>query len=175
MNSHFLLNVAPNNKGVIESKDIKSLMGMKEIVDKTMAKQLMPLNVFTSGYNGDGIVLVDNSNAPSAVLSDGNYGTTAYTSYKLPDNGYMMDFVFDGNQSIGRVDIREDLTYSQRIETFEVWAVVGGKWKLVADNTIVGNRKIFIFKKAVKTNQVRFVFKQSRSNPYIIAISFYAK
>ena len=86
-----------------------------------------------------------------------------------------MDFVFDGNQSIGRVDIREDLTYSQRIETFEVWAVVGGKWKLVADNTIVGNRKIFIFKKAVKTNQVRFVFKQSRSNPYIIAISFYAK
>ena len=175
MNSHFLLNVAPNNKGVIESKDIKSLMGMKEIVDKTMAKQLMPLNVFTSGYNGDGIVLVDNSNAPCAVLSDGNYGTTAYTSYKLPDNGYMMDFVFDGNQSIGRVDIREDLTYSQRIEAFEVWTVVGGKWKLVADNTIVGNRKIFIFKKAVKTNQVRFVFKQSRSNPYIRAISFYAK
>ncbi len=50
MNSHFLLNVAPNQQGIIEEKDIKSLMGMKEIVDKTAKNQLMPAKVVTSGY-----------------------------------------------------------------------------------------------------------------------------
>ena len=109
------------------------------------------------------------------VLQDGNYGTDSYTSYKLPDNGYIMDLLFNDLQSIGRIDVREDLTNSQRVEAFEVWAIINGKWKLVADNTIIGNRKIFVFKKAVKTNQLRFVFKQSRSNPHIRAISVYQK
>ena len=84
-----------------------------------------------------------------------------------------MDFFFNDIKSFGRIDIREDLQYSQRVEAFEVWAVVNGKWKLVADNTIIGNRKIFVFKKAIKTNQLRFVFKQSRSNPYIRSVQFY--
>ena len=176
MNSHFLLNVAPNNKGVIEEKDINALLGMKSIVDKTMEKQLMPVKVSVSGYDDIGnIQLIDNSDAPMTVLQDGNYGTDSYTSYKLPDNGYIMDLLFNDLQSIGRIDVREDLTNSQRVEAFEVWAIINGKWKLVADNTIIGNRKIFVFKKAVKTNQLRFVFKQSRSNPHIRAISVYQK
>lgn len=176
MNSHFLLNVAPNNQGVIESKDIESLMGMKKIVDKTMSKKLMPIGVYTSGYEKGQIKVVDNTTAPMSVLTDKNYSSDpneCYTSYKLPDNGYIMDFMFNDIQQIGRIDIREDLRYSQRIEAFEVWAIVNGKWKIVADNTIVGNRKIFVFKNPVKTNQVRFIFKQSRSNPYIRSVQFY--
>ena len=81
----------------------------------------------------------------------------------------------NGVQSFGRIDIREDLRFSQRIEAFEVWALVNGKWKLVGDNTIVGNRKIFVFKNAIKTNQLRFVFKQSRGNPHIRAVQFFEK
>lgn len=173
MNSHFLLNVAPNNKGVIEQKDIDALMGMKKIVDKTMAKQISPIKVVTSGYANGNWQIVDNSDAPFSVLTDGNYGSENYSSYKLPDNGYIMDFLLGDLQSIGRIDLREDLRYSQRVEAFEVWAVVNGKWKLVADNTIIGNRKIFVFKKAVVTNQIRIVFKQSRSNPYIRSVQFY--
>ena len=173
MNSHFLLNVAPNDKGVIEEKDIKALMGMKEIVDKTIQQQVMPVSVCTSGYNNGKIQVVDNSSAPMSVLNDGVYGSDNYNGYKLPDNGYIMDFFFNDIKSFGRIDIREDLQYSQRVEAFEVWAVVNGKWKLVADNTIIGNRKIFVFKKAIKTNQLRFVFKQSRSNSYIRSVQFY--
>lgn len=175
MNSHFLLNVGPNNKGIIEQKDIKALMGMKQIVDKTMAKQLMPTSVTTSGYVDGQIKVVDNSDAPRAVLTDGEYRTDGYTSYMLPNNGYIMDFNFSSEQSIGRIDLREDLRYSQRIEVFEVWAMVNGKWKIVADNTIVGNRKIFVFKRAVNTSQIRLIIKQSRSNPYLRTVQFFEK
>ncbi len=178
MNSSFLLNVAPSTAGIIEQKDIDALMGMKAIVDETMKKQIMPASVCTSGYVDNQIKVVDNSSLPYAVLNDSNYDkdeSKCYTSYKLPDNGYIMDFWFSDVQSFGRIDIREDLRYSQRVEAFEVWAVVNGKWKLVADNTIIGNRKIFVFKKAVKTNQLRFVFKQSRSNPYIRSVEFFEK
>lgn len=178
MNSHFLLNVAPSQEGIIEQKDIKALMGMKEIVDKTATNQLMPQKVITSGYVDGKIQVVDSTSAPEAVLYDKNYSSNeneCYIGYKLPGNGYIMDFWFNEIQSFGRIDIREDLRYSQRIEAFEVWAVVNGKWKLVADNTIVGNRKIFVLKNAVKTNQLRFVFKQSRSNPYIRAVQFFEK
>lgn len=179
MNSHFLLNVAPNQQGIIEEKDIKSLMGMKEIVDKTAKNQLMPAKVVTSGYIDGKIQVVDSTQAPDAVLYDKNYSSNpseCYTGYALLDNGYIMDFMFNnGVQSFGRIDIREDLRFSQRIEAFEVWALVNGKWKLVGDNTIVGNRKIFVFKNAIKTNQLRFVFKQSRGNPHIRAVQFFEK
>ena len=70
MNSHFLLNVAPNQQGIIEEKDIKSLMGMKEIVDKTAKNQLMPAKVVTSGYIYGKIQVVDSTQAPDAVLYD---------------------------------------------------------------------------------------------------------
>lgn len=176
MNSHFLLNVAPNNQGVIEEKDRQALLGMKEIVDKTCANKLMPVTAIAGGYSDGKFNVIDRSDAPMAVLFDKPYNPNVaecYQGYMLPDNAYIMDFVFSDLNSFGRIDIREDLRHSQRIEAFEVWAVVDGKWKLIADNTIVGNRKIFVFKKAVKTNTIRFVFKQSRSNPHIRAIDFY--
>ena len=55
---------------------------------------------------------VDSTQAPDAVLYDKNYSSNpseCYTGYALPDNGYIMDFMFNnGVQSFGRIDIRED-------------------------------------------------------------------
>lgn len=175
-NSSFLLNVAPNNEGVIEQKDIDALMGMKEIVDKTVEKSINVDSVSVSGFVGDEIKVVDDSEKPYAILSDSSYNrdeSKSYTSYKLPDNGYIIDFKFDKVSKVGRIDLREDLRYSQRVEAFEMWAKINGKWKLVADNTIIGNRKIFLFKKPFETDEIRMVIKQSRSNPYIRSVEFY--
>ena len=175
-NSSFLLNVAPNNEGVIEQKDIDALMGMKEIVDKTVAKKITVDKVSVSGLADGKIDVLDGSDAPYAMLTDSSYNrdeSKSYMSYKLPDNGYIIDFKFDKTAKVGRIDLREDLRYSQRVEAFEMWAKVNGKWKLVADNTIIGNRKIFLFKKPFETDEIRMVIKQSRSNPYIRSVEFY--
>lgn len=177
-NSFFLLNVAPNDKGVIEQVDIDALMGMKKIIDESLANPISIKNVTVSGYvNGQEKVL-DATSEPMAItkdtIFDRNNRENPYAYYKMPDDGYIMDFYFNNAQTVRRIDLREDMRYSQRVEAFEVWAKVNGKWQIIGDNTIIGNRKIFLFKKPVTTDQVRIVIKQSRSNPYLRSVCFYA-
>ena len=88
------------------------------------------------------------------------------------NNGYI-DFDFDSTKSLRFVVIEEDIAFSQRVEVFELFVKKqNGRFKKVYSGTVIGSKKI-ISLKGVKANGVRFLIKQSRSNPIIKSIGFY--
>ena len=69
--------------------------------------------------------------------------------------------------------IREDLRFSQRIESFSVYAEINGAYSEVGKGTVVGSKKILFLEKAVKTKELLFAVTGTRENPVIRDIAFY--
>lgn len=88
------------------------------------------------------------------------------------DKGYI-DFNFDRERKIKYIVISEDITYSQRIESFDLYIRKGeDKFKRVYSGTVIGARKI-IKLMPKQCDGMRLVIRQSRSNPVIKSIGFY--
>ena len=90
-------------------------------------------------------------------------------------NEYILDFYLEEEGQVGRIDLREDTRYSQRVEQFEVWVRSEGEWVLIGDSTVIGNRRILMFENAPECDLVRVVVKQSRSVPVMRSVEIYAK
>lgn len=172
-NSSFLLNVGANTNGLIDESDATALIGMGDRIKADASKQIAVKGVRVGGSEAS---MKADENIRN-ILVDEKFNTNAalsYDNYRMPNDAHIMEFSFDAKKKIKRIDLREDLRYSQRVESIEIWAKKkNGKWKLIADNTIVGNRKIFMFKNPTETDTVRVVVRQSRSNPYFRFIGFY--
>ena len=88
------------------------------------------------------------------------------------DKGYI-DFKFDRERKIRYVIMSEDISHSQRIEAFDLYAKTGeNKFKKVYSGTVVGARKIMPITPK-KCDGMRLVIRQSRSNPVIKSVGFY--
>lgn len=92
---------------------------------------------------------------------------------ELAKNQGYIDFEFNSEKKLGYIVISEDITKSQRVEDFELYSIKdNGKYKRLYSGTVIGSKKI-VKLKGRKIQKVRFVIKQSRSNPVIKSIGFY--
>ena len=88
------------------------------------------------------------------------------------DNG-VLDFDFNDTRKVKYVVLQEDITKSQRVELFDLYIKkANGKYKRVYKGTVIGSKKI-INLKGKKAKGIRFVIRQSRSNPVIKSIGIY--
>ncbi len=137
-NCTLLLNVPPNDRGVISRKEERVLKALGKKIDDMTAK---PVFVHKPG-----------------MLSK--------------ENGYL-DYDFDSVKSLRYIIIKEDISFSQRVEAFEFYIKKpDGKYKRVYNGTVIGAQKIVVLKNK-KCLGVRFIIRQSRSNPVIKSIGFY--
>lgn len=91
----------------------------------------------------------------------------------LGENDGFIDFEFDSLKKLKYVIISEDISYSQRVEAFDLYIKkLNGKYKKAYSGTVIGSKKIVKLKNK-KCIGVRFVIRQSRSNPVIKEIGFY--
>ena len=170
-NSSLLLNVTPNKKGLIPDEDVARL---KEMGDAIAASVSKPMAVESISV-GDGTDMKPlDATKVSHLLNESTYD--GYTLSK-ENNEYVIEIKLDEPGQLGRIDLREDQHSSQRVEEFEVWVRNSetGKWQLIGDSTIIGNRRILMFENAPTTDTVRITIKQSRSNPVLRSISLYEK
>ena len=166
-NSSLLLNVTPNKDGLIPSKDVKRLKELGEALDATKAEALQTEKIEV-GYVKDGKEVMYEKEGLQNLLNAERDG------YTFTEDEYILDFYLSKEASLGRIDLREDLRYSQRVELFEVWVKDGaGNWVLIGDSTVIGNRRILLFEDAPATKQVRLVIKQSRSVPVLRSVELY--
>lgn len=88
------------------------------------------------------------------------------------DNGYI-DFNFDRERKLNYVILKEDISFSQRVEAFDLYIrKLNGTFKKVFSGTVIGSQRI-VCVKGKKCAGARFVIRQSRSNPVIKSIGFY--
>lgn len=170
-NSSLLLNVTPNKDGLLPDEDVERL---KEMGDAIAASVSKPMAVESISV-GDGTAMTALDAATTANLLN----ESTYDGYTLSkeNNEYVIEIKLDEPGQLGRIDLREDQRSSQRVEEFEVWVLNSetGKWQLIGDSTIIGNRRILMFENAPTTDTVRITIKQSRSNPVLRSISLYEK
>lgn len=157
-NASFLLNIPPSKNGVIEDDEVKILQEFKQKIDEPFKNE-----VDYKVYNRQNQELLDNiRNADEGV--------------QLTQFDSTLTFKFDSKQKIKTVVLQEDISHSQRVEAFEIYAKVKGGYKKIYSGTTIGSKKIVRLSgiDVRNTDEIKIIFTQSRSYPFIKNIQFYA-
>ncbi|MBN2281372.1 MAG: alpha-L-fucosidase [Candidatus Marinimicrobia bacterium] len=155
-NSVLLLNIPPTMEGKFHEKDIKSLQGMRQILDNTFENNFLEK---ASSSNISGI----------NILCDGD----PESSWKSKDLTPRLIFGFDQEIEFDRFMIQEDVfNVGQRVEAFSLFAKINGKWQEMIKATTIGYKRLLRFP-PVKTDEIKIEIFESRNTPALSEIGLY--
>lgn len=148
-NCVLLLNIPPDQYGLICQKDIDTLMTLKRIIDDTFKK---------------------NFAEESNVVFGENRNEVRYESFfqkkelLTGSEDIVLNFILFSEVSFDVVMLQEDIMCGQRIEKFHLDYWDGKEWIKFTEGATVGYKRLLRFN-PVKTNKVRLTIEQSRANP----------
>jgi alpha-L-fucosidase len=161
-NGVLILNIPPDKRGRIHENDIKSLMGMRNSLDRTFDSNVLA-GASASATNEDGghkaALTIDRNNRTYWITSGGVTSAT-------------LEFTLPAERTFDQALLQEFIRSGQRIERFHIEAWDGSTWKEVARGTTVGYKRLLRFP-AVTTARVRVVIDESRSNPNLSTIGLF--
>lgn len=163
-NSNWLLNLSPDDRGLIPDLQRANLRLMNQIITETFAHDLT---------RGASITADSSASGHSPVLAlDGDLDTwwepasghsTAALTVKLP-----RAVTFDVVSMQEAVDHR-----GQRIEGFTVNAWQDSAWRAVAEGTTVGHKRLLRLSSPVTTDRVRIRITGSRLEPSLAQVGLF--
>lgn len=159
-NASLLMNVPPNRKGLIDEKNVEQLKAFTSLIKAPFENEE---KLFASNLISDGHKL-----APEALFEDGE-------GYMLLDGEKGVHLVFEGVLNLTAITVRENLSFSQRVEAFEIYASKGKGFTKVYEGTVIGSKKIVLFKKPIKASEILIVPTESRGNPVLKDIRIFKK
>lgn len=159
-NTVFLLNVPPNRKGLFSRRDSNVLREVGAILRRTFAGNLAKgAMVRSSGGAGEQLVL------------DGN----AFTCWQGTEGVEKAELIVNLSKprKFNRVVLQEQIRdCGQRIANFAVDIMANGKWEKIAENTVVGYKRI-CRTETVTADSIRVRILQSRTEPTISELGLY--
>lgn len=163
--SNLLLNIPPDQRGLINEIDIKALEEFKKLKDKEFNKNLaLNAKVLADSYRG-------NSNDYSGSnVTDGNKNTYWTTDDQIKTGN--LDVYLEKPETIKYVSIQEYIKLGQRVESFTISFWNDNKWVEVQKATTIGYKRIIKLDPIV-TNRVRINITSSRACPVISNIELY--
>lgn len=192
-NSLLLLNVPPDNRGLIPAEDSLRLMEFHTALDSIFANDLSNNTVkvsstnvrggYTKGYSAlvadrrkfmeeyyAGAYRSPENSCIQIVPVDGDpyflidgYYDTYWATYDNVTSAYV-ELEFDEPQTFNRVLLQEYIPLGQRVEKFHVEVEdENGKWRTIAEETTIGYKRI-VLTETVTTKKVRLVIDRSRAS-----------
>lgn len=153
-NASMLLNVPPDRNGLIGKSEMKRLEKFTNLIKAPFEKEI-------------GIKL-------GVVTKSGEATPVSDEYHHFADNENALSVRFDGAKKVGFISLREDVSYSQRVEAFRVLAKTEeDTYFPVYDGTVIGSRKIICFADSVETDEILIVPLQVRANPVLGDIHIY--
>ncbi len=152
-NAMLLLNVPPDTNGNLADADIATLKEMGSRIQSMFSK---PIAI--KEKTGDLLYSTD-----SALQN-----TTADRAKKELSVTLKFDMA-----DIDKVELKEDIDFSQRIEKFTISTLINGKQKVLYNGIVVGHRKVAMFK-WIKTDNLTITIKECRYEPHLKAVAVYA-
>jgi len=161
-NAGLLLNLPPDRRGLIHGNDVRSLHGMRRILDATFAIDLAHGAAVAASHEREGYA--------SPNVTDGD----SETYWTTDDWQETAELVIDLGEeaTFDVVMLREHIAVGQRIEAFMVEASVEGRWHEVAGGGTVGNRRLLRCEPTT-TGKVRVRIAASRFAPTLSQIGLY--
>lgn len=168
-NSILLLNTPPDRRGLIHENDVGILTELGKHIRQSQA-QLLTIKRISAPIAEEG------HDIDNIVEYDFDYTTFDPLNYYTPQEeraSYEIELELRHYSKINRLQLVENVAYSQRVENFEIYAFIKGKYRKVYDGTTIGFGRIATFK-AVLTDKVKVVLTSVRKKPYIEFIGVYA-
>jgi len=163
-NATFLLNLPPDQRGLIHENDVKSLTEFKSIIDETFATNLaLNATAFsTSHWNG--------KNFTAAHLVDTD--AASYWAAAPKDRAAALSLTFDNEIVFDRIMLQEPIRLGQRISEFTVEAFVNDAWQDIATGTTIGYKRLLRID-PVTTDHIRIKIKNANNTPALSNIGLY--
>ena len=173
-NSLLLLNVPPDNRGLIPAEDSLRLMEFRAALDSIFARDLAKniRNICVSNfrrvyepdrtgncYSWRNTVFPEPFCGFSTIDDD-------YDTYWATDDTVAtawVEFDFNSPQTFNRVLLQEYIPLGQRVEKFHIEVEdENGNWRTIAKESTIGYKRI-VLTETVTTKKVRIVIDQSRA------------
>ncbi|MDX6182632.1 alpha-L-fucosidase [Flavobacterium sp. Fl-77] len=134
-NSTFLLNIPPDERGLIHENDIQRLKEYAAIIKKDFKTEVLAKSkVSASNWRG-------NSTEYGAKNTiDGNKETYWATDDTVKKASIL--FTFKKPTAFNRILLQEYIKLGQRVKVFTVEAKVDGEWQTIANETTIGYKRI---------------------------------
>ena len=162
-NSNLLLNVPPDNRGLLNEKDVESLMAFKELREKEFEYDLAKgTKVTASDYRGKDY-------KPSGVV-DGDPDTYWATKDDVTQSELIIDL--GSETKVNRILLQEYIRLGQRVQAFKIEAQADGEWKQLLEGTTIGYKVIRKFPLTV-TSKIKVTFTRLKACPLISNIELY--
>jgi alpha-L-fucosidase len=158
-NSVLLLNIPPNKEGLLSASDVKSLEGFSVLLKKTFANNL-----------AKGATVKCSNGVNLNALLDQSF--TTYFTTKAKDTTAVIEFTLPSAKTFDVLSLQENIGIGQRVEKFVFEYKDGEEWKLIAEGSTIGYKRLLKFN-AVTAKQVRLRILSSRLNPTLSAFGLY--
>jgi alpha-L-fucosidase len=162
LNGVLLLNVPPDKNGLIHQNDIKSLQGMRYILDETFNYNL--LKGASAKASSE-----DSSNSASLILDD-NYNT--YWAAESGTSSASIEINLDKPRTFNCISIQENIKIGQRVEKFHIEYWNENKWNQLISGTTIGYKRLLRFPE-VTSKRIKIVIEECRLNPAISSFGLY--
>ena len=159
-NSLLLLNLPPDKRGLIHENDVKSVLGMRKIIDNTfrenLAKKAM-IKTDAKGFHTENILDGDNK--------------TFWTTARGITN-CTIELELENEKLFDRLLLQENIRNGQRVESFNLEYWDGKAWNLLTEGTTIGYKRLLRFP-AVTSLKVRLNILSSRDCPEISELGLF--
>ena len=154
-NASLLLNIPPNKDGLIDKREIRTLQKFTSLINEPFRSEIKDFR----------LTLIADDETERAYPENG--------SCTFRDDESIVKISFEKSQKVSTVVIREDLCFSQRVESFRLYAKSVNGYTEIYKGTVIGSKKIVRLNKKVQTDEILFAVTGTRGNPVIRDIAFY--
>ena len=164
-NSMLLLNLPPDQRGLIHENDVQHLRQLRRVLDAIFDKNLAAGATAKASH-----VKADNPAFGADNLVDGDKDTY-WTTDDWTDQA-SVEFDLGGAKTFNVAELAEYIALGQRVEEFVLEAWQQGKWQEFARGTTVGYKRLLRFDD-VTTSRVRLRILSSRVCPILSGFGLY--
>ncbi|MBR3621657.1 MAG: alpha-L-fucosidase, partial [Clostridia bacterium] len=151
-NSAFLLNIPPMPDGKICERDVEVLLSFGAQLDIDFNENLAEDSVMTDNRHLD-----EEHTGQKAI--DGNPGTYWHSGNDPEGAELILDL--GDEYDINKIVLGENIATGQQIEKFELCVKINDKWKKLAEETVIGYKRICRFSE-IRARYFRLTIKKAR-------------
>ncbi|MFO0827647.1 MAG: alpha-L-fucosidase [Phycisphaerales bacterium] len=162
---NLLLNVPPDRRGLVPEPDVRRLRELRHLLDVTFARDLLAGLPVTASETRGGDAAYRAVN-----VTDDDLGSYWATSDNV--RSASLEIALSKPEPVNRIELAEAIALGQRVERFDVDALVDGAWKRVGEGTTIGPRRILRFPAVVAT-ALRVNIRAARACPTLSSVRAY--
>jgi alpha-L-fucosidase len=164
-NSNLLLNIPPNQEGLISNYDIQRLKEWRQKLNEIFSydifeRQQIECTNIRNNFNEYSVKNCLDNNRNTFWTTDKNV-TTAEIYITLPQK-----------EDLNIIRLEEAIEYGQRIKSFEIYSENNGNMEKIFEGTTIGRSRIITFNKT-NTNKIKIVISDSNASPTLRIIKGY--